>query len=251
MLNNLEKSILFKRTLFTINKNASIKAFSTIPSALTNSYKKTSPFMMSKFSPSESLFQIPRNKKRQPALDDIYTFEKNLPIMNTATPLKGKELISKLQQDYYNTLVKAEKENNNLAYQKIIPKVGDIIEVEYYLSISSQKLNKVKGMCIGLWHRNTHLFRFGIMFNLDGFYGKLNLLFHNPIIKSIKIVVETTNSNPPEQIIGLKNLRYFGHKNKILLQSGGFSKVSKKSGIKIKEFIRNEQEVDYANELNI
>ncbi len=227
MLKNIEK--LNKKSIVLFKIDTFSKRFSTIP----------------------SLFQIPKNKKRQPALDDLYTFEKNLPVVKNATQSKGKELLETLKQDYYNLIVKNEKENTNLAFQKIIPKVGDIIEVEYYLSISSQKINKVKGMCIGLWHKDTHMFRFGIMFNLEGFYGKLNLLYHNPIVKSIKTIVETTNPNPPEQIIGLKNLRYFGHKNKILLQSGGFSKVSKKSSIKIKEFIRNEQQVDYSNELNI
>lgn len=212
--------------------------------------KKQSIYGNTFFKPDNSLYdEINQKKKRQPLFDELSTFEKSLPKIKTSnTNLKGKEMIKKLETDYYKSIIEKEKENiGKISLVKDYPKVGDIIEIEYYLSISSGKINKIRGMCVGLFNEGTFKFKFRTFFNKEGSYGIVDHYYHNPLVKSVKVVVVSNNSNKEKKLTGMRKLRYFGHVNKLLMKGGKF-KINKSSSKKIKEYIRTDIDNDLMKE---
>ena len=74
---------------------------------------------------------------------------------------------------------------------KIPPfKQGDVVEVEYYYSLSEKQVNTVKGLCISKSKPNSLHATLGLCFWADDtiVYWKIKAL--SPIVKNIKIVAE-------------------------------------------------------------
>lgn len=220
------------------------KNFSTVPGYFKKSFKQTSVFNGFKFNPST--VGLVKNKLYRGSKDggisrNLFEVEKNLPIIKTSsTELKGKELIKQLESEYYQELSSNVSKIKNFEFEREIPKFGDYVELQYYLSLSSKKINNLKGYIVSVYDYGTFNFRFELFFEEEGQYGKISIPFYSPILKKLK-VINRQQDIQGDQLIGLKNLRYFGHLNKMLMKTGKINKVNKKDKKKVREYLRNEK----------
>ena len=84
--------------------------------------------------------------------------------MTNSTELKGKELIKQLESEYYQELSSNVSKIKNFEFEKEIPKFGDYVELQYYLSLSSKKINNLKGYIVSVYDYGTFNFRFELFF---------------------------------------------------------------------------------------
>ena len=223
---------------FKFRKNFSTKT--AYPSPFKSNFKPNSIFN-SQFDPKYSGFLTNKKSNRLSIMNSLYTFEENLPQINTSnTQLKRQELINKIENEYYQSLKENINTNEQLSYQKEIPKMGDYIDLEYYISVSSGKINKLRGYVISTKNNDSYKFSFTIFFYEGGSYGELSLCLHSPIVKTVKIIKREAY-DLPDTMINKKKLRYFGHMNKLFLKSGKLNKITKKERLKVKEYMRNEE----------
>lgn len=184
-----------------------------------------------------SHLQPSKNEKRQKFFDDLYSFERNLPIIKTSnTALKGKELLKSINSKYYHDLIEKDKADKKIKYS---PKVGDKIEIEYFLSISSNKLNRFKGVIVALHNINTPEFAFSFYTKVDGYYLTLRFNFFSDIIKSIKLVSKSNFNYKSNHLVGYKKLGYIGQKGGLVLKGGKHMKYTKEDVLNLKETLKD------------
>lgn len=225
------------------------KYFCSVPSSISKRTEHLNINSITRFDPKKSFIDKPKEYKRQALMEEFYTFEQSIPVMKTNnTELSGIKLLRKLEREYTNHLRKDFKNLTELSKEKKLPRMGDIIEVEYYYSISSGKLNKIRGMCVRVKNRDNFKFTFNLFSNVKGFNVNLQLTFYSPIVKSVKIIKATSDRSGRQTLINYKHLSKIGHQGKLLLQ--GNSKIKVNDRKKIKEFIRNEVESDFISEMH-
>lgn len=233
------KSKINLSTFSIIRKN-----FSTVPGYFKKSFRQASAFNGFNFNPATASLvtnKLYRKGKNDGISKNLYEIEKNLPVIKTSTTdLKGKDLIKNIENEYYEELSKNVSKMKNFEFEKEIPKFGDYVELQYYLSLSSKKINNLKGYIVAVYKQDNFNFNFELFFNEEGHYGKIGFPFYSPILKKVKIINRQPNLEG-DQLIGLKNLRYFGHLNKMLMKTGKINKVNKKDKQKVKEYLRNEK----------
>lgn len=185
-------------------------------------------------------------KKRQELFNDLVSFERNLPNFQTSnTKLKGKELLAYIEKQYYEELVENERKEG-LHLKKYMPKVGDKIEVEYYLSVSSGKFNRFTGICTNLYKENTSKFCFNFYTCVDGYYADLKFGFYSKIIKSISLLkpseILKDKDNKVKNIVNYKNLIHMGHKAGLILKGGKHVNIKKIDVLNLKQRLRSPTE---------
>ena len=243
------KNLLYKDiTAFTSFYKISLFKNSTIHVSSINSKRKPQTIhTINKFNPKLSEIEIPLNRKpRAIYLDELYTFEKNLPkIKTSATELRGKDLIKKIEAEYYNELKIKNAQKDSLSNTKDKPSLGDMIEVDYYYSLTSGTLNRISGVVVGVDNLDNYKFKFTILFHEEGVYGKMGFHYYSDIVKAIKITSKNESRELSNKIIGYKQLQNFGHISKLLIKNLRYKKITKKDTQKVKEYLRNEVENEF------
>lgn len=185
-------------------------------------YKKKSVFEQHHMNP----FHIaPFGFKKRESKFDYHSQTLNWPPeMPPANPLNGKALIYQLEKE--------EKEKIALSLankKKEIVRLGDKIELEYFVSLTNKKTNKYKGIVIGTRRANslTHSFRF--LFTLDGYGMSWDLLFHSPMIASIRVTDKSTIRSKKTKIYHFKHINNFGTKILEVLKGGKSMNMTKQA----------------------
>jgi len=209
-------------------------------SVLASKQRKPSLFSGGQFDINSSHLTPKLNPNRQKLFDDLCTFEQQLPVIRTSsTNLKGKELQKYIQANYYSELMRKESEDKK---NKIIPKMGDKVEIEYYLSISSGKLNRFKGVIVAIHHKGTPEFAFTFYTNVEGHYVTLRFNYFSNIIKSIVLITESEMKPNENYLIGYKKLGYVGQKGGLILKGGKNMKVNKRDILNLKSSLKTEED---------
>lgn len=230
-------------TKFEVQKKFLYKFFSY--TAYDIKQRKSSLFNASLFNTNNSNLTENKNPNRQKLWDDLYSFEKALPtIKTTKTDLKGKALQDKLKQDYYEELILKEQD---LKKNKYIPRMGDKIELEYYLSLSSGKINRFKGVVVAIHKKNSPEFAFTFYTKADGYFVTLRFNYFSDIIKSIVLVTKSSMSENDDYMIGYKNVGYAGQKGGMILKGGKYMRLNKTDILNLKESLKTEEDQSKVN----
>lgn len=208
--------------------------FSLKPNTFNNSNFKPGLFSGDKFNvekPAISIMQH-RKKPRQRLFNDLKSFEANLPQIQTCSPLSSKELMKNIESSLYKDLNKFEN-----IKKKYKPNLGDTIEVEYYLSISSGKTNRFQGVCVGVEYENTPNFSFYFYTKVDGHFITIKFSYFSSIMKNVSFISKTTKKIEKNQkhMIGYKKLRYYGQRSKLVIQGGKYTRINKKDLFNLKD----------------
>lgn len=169
-------------------------------------------------------------KKRVPKIDFCSDKIDWPPEVPEANPLTGKALMLYLE--------KKEKERilqNSVNKKKETVKLGDKIELEYYMSLTNKKTNKYTGIVIGTRRLNSLTYSFRFLFTIDGYGMAWDLLYHSPMIASIKILEKSNIKTKRRKIYHFRNVAKFGTKIIDLLKGGKEMNLTKKSRRKSKE----------------
>ena len=211
--------------------------------------RKSSLFNASLFNTNNSDLIENKNPNRQKLWDDLYSFEKALPtIKTTHNDLKGKQLQDKLKKDYYEELILKE---NNQKKNKYIPRMGDKVELEYYLSLSSGKINRFKGVIVAIHKKNSPEFAFTFYTKADGYFVTLRFNYFTDIIKSIVLVTESSMNENDDYMIGYKKLGYAGQKGGMILKGGKYMRLNKTDILNLKESLKTEEDQNKVNSSTI
>jgi ribosomal protein L19 len=239
IFNNLNK-LKFQKN--TIHKYFSYTAYDI-------KQKKSSLFKGSLFDLNNSDLTENKNPNRQKLWDDLYSFEKALPIIKTTnTDLKGKALQAKLKLDYYEELILKE---NNLKKNKYIPRMGDKVELEYYLSLSSGKINRFTGVIVAIHNKNSPEFAFTFYTKADGYFVTIRFNYFSDIIKSIVLVTKSTMNENDDYMIGYKKLGYAGQRGGLILKGGKYMRLNKTDVLNLKESLKTEEDQNKINSSTI
>ena len=184
-------------------------------------------------------------KKRQPFFNDLISYERTLPFFKTSkTHLHGKELLAQIEKEYSEEIIGNEIKEG-LTLKKYKPKVGDKIEVEYYLSLSSGKFNRFTGICSNIARENTSKFNFNFYTNVDGYYVDLKFSYYSKIIKSISLLQSSEMKKKQKvtnHLVNYKNLVHMGHKAGLILKGGKHVNIQKKDVLNLKQRLRSPAE---------
>lgn len=207
--------------------------------------RKPSLFSGTQFDVNSSHLSPSLNPNRQKLFDDLYTFEQSLPMIKTSsTNLKGKELQKNIQLNYYSELIRKESEEKK---NKIVPSMGDKVEIEYYLSISSGKLNRFKGVIVAVHHKGTPEFAFTFYTYVEGHYVTLRFNYFSSIIKSIVLIAKSEFKPNENFLVGYKKLGFVGQKGGLIMKGGKHMKVNKRDIFNLKESLKTEEDQNKAS----
>ena len=208
---------MFNKNLITaIQKNTfySIK-YNQISIALKN--KRTSVFHQTDFNPYH-IYPL-HNKKKQTQekfLDENY----KIPTIPTPVKEEGKHLISILQKEEMNKIV-----SRGLKKEKVF--TGDRVEVEYYHSITSNKLYKYRGVVLGTKNVNSLYYSFKFLSMINGSYVLLDYPFHSPMLASVKIL--NKGNLKKSKMHNIKKLNKFGLRLDEVIKGGKSIHITKKA----------------------
>ena len=191
-------------------------------------YKKKSVFEQHHLNP----FHIPplTYKKRESKFDFHSETLNWPPVMPPANRLNGKALIFQLEKEEKDKIV-ASPANK----KKESVRLGDKIELEYYVSLTNKKTNKYKGVVIGTRRPNSLTYSFRFLFTLDGYGMSWDLLFHSPMIASIKITDKSSIRSKKTKIVHFRHINNFGTKILDVLKGGKSMNLSKREKRKSRE----------------
>lgn len=191
-------------------------------------YKKKSVFEQHHLNP----YHVPpvTYKKRVPKFD-FYSDSINWPPeVPESNPLVGRALILHLEKEEKDRVL---KEPVNKMKESV--HLGDKIELEYYMSLTNKKTNKYTGIVIGTRRLNSLTYSFRLLFTLDGYGLCWDLMYHSPMIASIKIIEKSKLTSKRKKIYHFRNVKNFGPKILELLKGGRSLNLSKKIKRKAKE----------------
>lgn len=211
-------------------------------SSFNNKQSKPGLFSGDKFNVEKPIIGMMQHRKkpRQALFSDLKTFEANLPQIQTCSPLSSKELMQNIENSMFRKLNKSE---NILTKYK--PNLGDTIEVEYFLSVSSGKTNRFQGVCVGVEYENTANFSFYFYTKVDGNFITIKFSYYSAIMKDISFIKKTSKKVEKNQkhMIGYKKLRYYGQRSKLLIQGGKYTRINKNDLFNLKDtMITSEQQ---------
>jgi ribosomal protein L19 len=162
--------------------------------------------------------------KKKPSKFDFFSDKINWPPeIPPSNPLYGKALLmylEKQEKDRINSLPVNKK--------KARVRTGDMIELEYYMSLTNKKINKYKGTVIGTRRINSLTYSFRILMIIDSFTLTWDLLYHSPMIASIKITEPSTLKWPRAKVYHFRRLNKMGTRILELMKGGKNLKLTKK-----------------------
>lgn len=209
---------------------------------------KTNVFDDNTFSLDQNQFFHKKKRNSQPLFHDLYSFEQSLPqIKNYKSDLKGKELLKKINDEYYAEILEEHKTND----KKYMPRFGDKVELEYYYSLSSKKFNRFNGIIIGVDKVNTHNFNFSFYFQLEGYYFILQFSYYSPIIKSLTLLSESRMPENQTKLINFKKQIHLGHKGGLVLHGGKKVNYTKKDILNLKEELKTKKDQEISTDSTI
>jgi ribosomal protein L19 len=193
--------------------------------------KKTNPFWQTGFNP----YHIYPRRSNIKTEHDIL-LDDNFKLTKIVSPCKepGKCLISLLQKEEMNKII-----GQGIKKEKV--STGDRIEVEYYQSITSGKLNKYKGVVIGTQNKNSLTYSFKFLTQVAGHYLILNYPFYSPVLASVK-VIEKTNFIK-SKIHHLKKINEFGLRLSEVIKGGKKVNINKKASQNLRNLERQKEPI--------
>jgi ribosomal protein L19 len=191
-------------------------------------YKKKSVFEQHHLNP----YHLPpvTYKKRVPKFDTSSETINWPPEVTESTPLYGRALILQLEKEEKEKKLKDPEIKNKDRVQ-----MGDKIELEYYMSLTNKKTNKYTGMVIGTRRLNSLTYSFRMLFTLDGYGMAWDLLYHSPMIASIKVIEKSSIKTRRKKIYHYRNIVKMGTKVLELLKGGKSMNLSKRTRLRAKE----------------
>ena len=186
-----------------------------IATALKN--KRTSVFQQKDFNPYHIYPFYNKKKQTQEKFhDDNYI----IPVLPQPVKEEGKNLISILQKEEMNKMI-----SKGLKKEKVF--TGDRIEVEYYHSITSNKLYKYRGVVLGTKSVNSLYYSFTFLTLVSGSYVHLDYPFHSPMLHSVKVV--SRGNLKKSKMHNIKKLDKFGLRLDEVMKGGKKIHVTKKA----------------------
>ncbi|CAI2373997.1 unnamed protein product [Moneuplotes crassus] len=91
------------------------------------------------------------------------------------------------------TMLEKEEIKNEFKFPDFRP--GDVIEVQYYVSLSEKKVNTYKGLCTGVENKKGINYAVQMVAYVDGINIKLHLKLHSPLFISLEVVKFGSNHN--------------------------------------------------------
>lgn len=208
MINKNIVSLMLSQTFYKTK-------FCQIATALKN--KRTSVFQQTDFNPYH-IYPI-HNKKKQTQekfLDDNY----KIPTMPVPVKEEGKNLLKILQKEEMNKMIAT-----GLKKEKVF--TGDKVEVEYYHSISSNRLYKYRGVVLGTKNSNSLYYGFKFLTMVSGSYVLLDYPFYSPMLASVKVLNRANLKK--SKMHNIKKLHKFGLRLDEVLKGGKNIHVTKKA----------------------
>eukprot|EP00359_Climacostomum_virens_P004296 CAMPEP_0204915370 /NCGR_PEP_ID=MMETSP1397-20131031/13383_1 /ASSEMBLY_ACC=CAM_ASM_000891 /TAXON_ID=49980 /ORGANISM="Climacostomum Climacostomum virens, Strain Stock W-24" /LENGTH=190 /DNA_ID=CAMNT_0052087381 /DNA_START=47 /DNA_END=619 /DNA_ORIENTATION=+ len=122
---------------------------------------------------------IPPNYRKNPRLAKWDDPDYHWPIhIEPKTKLRCKALLRVAEEEYKEKIKRSWPEFHT----------GDIIEMTYYLALSTQTTTSVKGIVIGKHHGNLLNASFRMMSYEDGSHLETQMKFNSPMLKEIKVL---------------------------------------------------------------
>jgi ribosomal protein L19 len=177
-----------------------------------------------------------RNKKRKgvPALQEL---EPKINYIPPAMKENRKEIIQKLEKE------EIDKIRSNGTFKKEPVKLGDTIEVEYFHSITSQKIYKYKGVVLGTYKEKTIKSAFKFLTIIGGEYTFLIYPFYSPMINSIKVIKKGNKDPHMRKIFYYKKVNSMGIRLKEMLKGGKSINVNKAKKMKLQKEDRDKDSI--------
>jgi ribosomal protein L19 len=207
----INKSLIRLKGLNTLYKSKICQ----IATALKN--KRTSVFEQTDFNPYH-IYPL-HNKKKQTQgkfLDENY----KIPTIPTPVKEEGKHLLHILHKEEMNKMI-----SRGLKKEKVF--TGDKVEVEYYHSITSNKLYKYRGVVLGTKNSNSLYYNFKFLTMVSGSYVLLDYPFYSPMLASVKVLNRANLKK--SKMHNIKKLNKFGLRLDEVLKGGKNIHVTKKA----------------------
>jgi ribosomal protein L19 len=206
--------------------NRIIKCFST------NIFKnKKSVFEQVGFNPYH-IYPWRYNKNK--TQEELNNYDLKANYIPTACKENSKCLISIIETEELKNI-------KSLAKRKEPVALGDTIEVEYFHSITSQKLYKYRGVVLGVTKRNcfTHTFKFLTV--VAGEYVILNYPYFSPMLNSIKVLHKANRRRT--KIFHYHKVNQMGMKLSEMLKGGKHLNVNKKRRLQLRKEERMKESI--------
>jgi ribosomal protein L19 len=211
-----------------MNSNRIIKYFST--SLFKN---KKNVFEQTGFNPYHIYPWRYNKRKTQEELENYDIKKYYIP---PACKDDGDHLINNIESEQMRNL------KSQVAKRKEPVALGDTIEVEYYHSITNQKLYKYKGVVLGFTRRNSFTHTFKFLTIIGGEYVILNYPYFSPMLHSIK-VLNKGNRGFKTKIYHYHKVNQMGLKLGEMLKGGKNIFVNKKRRIQLRKEERMKESV--------
>jgi ribosomal protein L19 len=208
--------MLKKHLITAINKNTFYTTkFTQIATALKN--KRTSVFQQTDFNPYHI---YPLHNKKKQTQEKFRDENYKIPMIPTPVKEEGKHLISILQKEEMNKMI-----SRGLKKEKVF--TGDRVEVEYYHSITNNKLFKYRGVVLGTKNVNNLYYSFKFLSMVNGTYVLLDYPFHSPMLASVKIL--NKGNLKKSKMHNINKLNKFGLRLDEVIKGGKNIHVTKKA----------------------
>jgi ribosomal protein L19 len=210
-----------------MNSNRIIKLFST--NVLKN---KKNIFEQVGFNPYHI---YPWRYEKRKTLPELENYDLKKYYIPPAVKENSKTLITKLENEELKSLKSQGK-------RKEIIGLGDTIEVEYYHSITSQKLYKYRGVVLGLARRNSYTHCFKFLTEVAGEYVILVYPYYSPMLHSIKVLHKANRGNRTK-IYHYHKVNQMGMKLGEMMKGGKHININKKKKLQLRKDERMKESV--------
>ena len=178
----------------------------------------------------------PWRYERKKNQENLHLYDINKYYIPPATNLKGKGLIQLLESEELNK-IKTNRMNNRETVS-----LGDTIEIDYFHSITSQKIYKYRGVVLGVSKVNSHTNSFKFLTSVGGEYAILTYPFYSPMINKIKIL-NKSNRGYKRKIFHYHKVNQMGIKLNEMLKGGRNVIVNKKKRLALKKEERTKESI--------
>jgi ribosomal protein L19 len=210
-----------------MNSNRIIKLFSE------NIFKtKKSVFEQVGFNPYH-IYPWRYNKRK--TQEELVNYDHKANYIPTACKQNSKSLITTIENEQLKDLKSLAKRKEQIA-------LGDTIEVEYYKSITSQKLYKYRGVVLGVMRRGSFTYTFKFLSMIAGEYVVLIYPYYSPMLHSIK-VLHKADRGRRTKIYHYHKVNQMGMKLGEMLKGGKHIVVNKKRKLQLRKEERMKESV--------
>jgi ribosomal protein L19 len=179
-----------------------------------------------------------RYKKRK-GVAALQELEPKVSYIPPAMKEGGKDLIQKLEME------EMAKMRSVVNFRKDPVRLGDTIEVEYYKSITSQKLNKYRGVVLGAFKERSMNYTFKFLTIINGQYVILLYPFYSPMINSIKVINKGNRNPSMKKIYHYKKINSMGVRLQEMMKGGKSVNVNKAKKMKLERDDRAKDTITY------